>query len=63
MSATSLPKGQVNAQELMDLLNNVDALNQTSTLGAQNAAQESAKSDKPKAGSQDQGSHSITHGT
>ena len=63
MSATSLPKGQVNAQELMDLLNNVDALNQTSTLGAQNAAQESAKSDTHKAGSQDQGSHSVTHGT
>ena len=58
MSATSLPKGQVNAQELMDLLNNVDALNQTSTLGAQNAAQEAAKSDTHKTSSQDQ-THTI----
>jgi hypothetical protein len=59
-SATSLPKGQVDAQELMDLLNNVDALNQTSTLGAQNAAQESAeksKDDSHHSGSQDQGGY------
>jgi hypothetical protein len=57
--ATSLPKGQVNAQDLMDILNNVDDLNQTSTIGAQNAAQESAKKDAHQTSSQDQGSHSI----
>ncbi|MFH1208794.1 MAG: FecR domain-containing protein [Candidatus Omnitrophota bacterium] len=57
-NAAPLPKGQVDAQELMDLLNNVDALNQTSTLGAQNAAQESAKDDTHKTSSQDQGSYS-----
>jgi hypothetical protein len=50
-----LPQGQVNAQELMDILNNADDLNQTSTLGAQNAAQESAekaKDDTHNTGSQ-----------
>ena len=59
MRATSLPKGQVNAQALMDLLNNADDLNQTSTVGAQNAAQKSAQDNTHHTGSQDQGSHSI----
>lgn len=58
----SLP-GQVDTQALMDLLNDVDALNQTSTLGAQNAAQSAAETthnDSQDSGSQNQG-HSITH--
>jgi len=57
--ATSLPQGQVDAQVLMDLLNNVDNLNQTSTLGAQNAAQESARDHTSDTSSQDQGNNSI----
>ncbi|MFH1799959.1 MAG: FecR domain-containing protein [Candidatus Omnitrophota bacterium] len=55
--ATSLPQGQVDAQELMDLLNNVDNLNQTSVLGAQNAAQESARDNTHDTSSQDQGGY------
>jgi hypothetical protein len=59
--AASLLKGQVDAQDLLDLLNNVDDLNQTSTLGAQSAAQESAEKAKDETnnpGSQS-GSHTI----
>jgi hypothetical protein len=40
---TSLSKSQVDTQALMDLLNNVDSMNQTSTLGAQDAAQKSTE--------------------
>ena len=42
-STASLPKGQVDTQALMDLLNNVDDLNQTTMTAAQDKAQESAK--------------------
>ncbi len=38
---SSLPKRQIDTQSLIDLLNNVDSMNQTSTLGAQDAAQTS----------------------
>jgi len=50
-SATALPRGQVDTQVLMDLLNNVDDLNQTSMLGAQNAAHESAENEQKNSGS------------
>jgi hypothetical protein len=62
-SVASLPKGQVDTQALLGLLNDVDDLNQTSTLGAQNAAQEAArnaKDDTHSSGSQGQGGGSIT---
>jgi len=58
-STASLPKAQVDTQALMDLLNNVDDLNQTSVLGAQNAAQEAAKSERTDSSSSEGGSHSI----
>lgn len=60
--AASLPKGQVDTQALMDLLNNVDAMNQTSTQSAQSAAQESAKNakeDTHTSGSQSQTGHTT----
>jgi hypothetical protein len=67
--ASSLPKGQVDTQVLLDLLNNVDDLNQTSVLGAQSAAQSSAEnaakdhSDSGSSGSSDTGGkYTITHG-
>ncbi|MFH0984992.1 MAG: FecR domain-containing protein [Candidatus Omnitrophota bacterium] len=56
-NAVSMPQGQVDAQQLLDLLNNVDTLNQTSTLGAQSAAQnaaETVKDDMENSGSQNQ---------
>jgi len=56
----SLPKGQVDTQALMDLLNNVDSLNQTSTLGAQNAAQESAQNAKKDTGNSGSQGHYVT---
>ncbi len=40
----SFPRGPVDTQALMDLLNQVDDLNQTSVIGAQSAAQSSAES-------------------
>ena len=40
---TSPPKGQVDTQTLLGILNNVDSLNQTSVLGAQNAANAAAQ--------------------
>jgi FecR protein len=63
-NAVSMPQGQVDAQELLNLLNNVDTLNQTSTLGAQEAAQKSAETshdDSSQSVSQDPG-YSFTHG-
>lgn len=44
--SASLSKGQVDTQTLLDLLNNVDDMDQASTLGAQSAAKDSAKSEE-----------------
>jgi len=58
---SSLPEGQVDTQVLLDLLNNVDNLNQTSVIGAQSAAQSFAEnaakdhSDSGSSGSSDTG--------
>jgi hypothetical protein len=66
---TSPSRGPVDTQALLNLLNNVDDLNQTSTLGAQNAAQEAAEnsakdhSDDHTSGSGSGEKYVITHGT
>ncbi len=61
-SGTGTPGGSVSAQDLLNILNDVDAMNQTSTLGAQNAANDSAQNehkDSSRGGNSGSGSPSY----
>lgn len=55
--------GNVNAQDLLNILNDVDAMNQQSILGAQNAANESAQQTDHKDSGSGSGSGSFSYTT